>query len=152
MRSSMPTPRGAFASHLARGAAMRLRAALIVLCGSLGLGSPAHAAPPGKPLSLRDIIGRWTSVDDPDCSKRSLSVMTVTPRRFIAEASQEAECDVAKWRLAEDGPGEKGFSSLVTCNSEGDRVVDAIHLAPLPGNRLQMRSRRWEGIYRRCPR
>ena len=152
MRSSMSLPRGAFASCLARREAMRLRAALIAVSGLLALGTGADAAPPGKTPALRDIIGRWTSVDDPDCSKRSLSVMTVTPRRFIAEASQEAECDVAKWRPAEDAPGEKGFSSLVTCNSEGDRVVDAIHLAPLPGNRLQMRSRRWEGIYRRCPR
>jgi hypothetical protein len=118
----------------------------------------ADAAPPGPRSqgpgepSLRDILGLWTSVDDPDCSKRSLTVMTVTRKRFIAEASQEAECDVVKWVPAEDAAGEKGFSSLVRCHSEGERVVDAIHLAPLPGNRLQMRSRRWDGVYRRCPR
>ena len=138
------------ASDLARRDATWRRAALLVLCGSLAQG--AAAAAPSRAPSVRDIIGRWTSVDEPDCSKGSLSVMTVTLTRLIAEASQEAECDVMKWQPAEDARGEKGFSSLVTCHSEGDRVVDAIHLAPLPGNRLQMRSRRWEGIYRRCPR
>jgi hypothetical protein len=101
--------------------------------------------------SLRDIIGRWTPVEDPDCSKDSLSVVTVTPKRFLGEASHEAECDVVKWEPAEDA-GRKGFSSLVSCQSEGDSIMDAIHLAPLPGNRLQMRSRRWNGTYRRCPR
>jgi hypothetical protein len=149
MRASTLSPRCVTASRLARRDGVR-RA--LIACGLLALCARAEAAPPGKSPSLRDIIGRWTSVDDPDCSKNSLSVMTVTARRFIAEASQEAECDVAKWQPAEDGPGAKGFSALVTCHSEGDRVVDAIHLAPLPGNRLQMRSRRWEGTYRRCPR
>ena len=115
--------------------------------------SPEQAAqsPKKRNPSIRDIIGRWAPVEDPDCSKRSLSVVTVTSKRFLGEASQEAECDVVKWEPAEDA-GKKGFSSLVSCNSEGDRIMDAIHLAPLPGNRLQMRSRRWNGTYRRCPR
>jgi hypothetical protein len=36
--------------------------------------------------------------------------------------------------------------------AEGDRVIDAVHLSPLPGYRLQVRSRNWDGVYKRCPR
>jgi hypothetical protein len=96
----------------------------LLVPGLLGLWSRADAASPeagiriarseraghtaqSKNPSVRDIIGRWTPVDEPDCSKNSLAVMTVTAKRLETEATQEGSCEVFKWEPAEDAQSEK---------------------------------------------